>query len=246
MNNSYTDQNNSILFDIEKKLIKEKPVPDGIVNPKIWLEHTLKLLFVLKDTNRQKDSIADLLNDPFNPKNESGIKDSELRKNKNISNLRKTWLNIARWSYGFNRIAKNNQIDDWSEIDQSSDWYNERDDKNGWLGELKNIAVINLKKTPGESTAKHAELLDAANKYGNYIWDQIDLIKADVVVFCSVSEYLVDDKQTNWKETTKGYWYFKTKDTIYIKFWHPNAHFPHNMMFFALMKIITEINKDNQ
>lgn len=234
---------NKIILDKIKNRINEKIVPDGIVNSKIWKEQTYKLLFILKDTNRQKDSIAELLNDPFNEKNESGIKDEEKRKEKNISNLRPTWLNIARWTYGINRFLNDIPINNWEEIYRGSDWYENKDDKKGWLGELKKIAAINLKKTPGEAAAKIPELWKASTDYGDLIWEQITQIRADIVIFCSVSEYLVNEdffkeNEPEWKQTTKGYNYFKINDTYYIQFWHPNAHFPHNMMFFALMDIV--------
>lgn len=242
MNNARTIQ--TIRKEIKKIVIDQKLgnniVPDGIVNTNLWKETNPKIVFVLKDTNDQETNLTELLDKPFSGEYRKYIKDEEKRNQQIVKDLRTTWLNIARWSLGINKLLNKQKIVKWIDIRPESDWYKER-----WLKELKNIAVINIKKTVGKEKSIYSELRDAVKNYGALTWEQINLYKSNFVIFCGVSEvfntyYLKENQKINWEKTEKGYSYFKNDNTIFIQFWHPNAYFPHNMMLYTLMDIVKE------
>lgn len=232
-----------------KELFSEKLgdniVADGIVNLGKWKETNPKIVFVLKETNNQKTSLIELLDKPFSDKYRKEIEDKNRRNIQIVRDLRATWLNIARWTIGIMSLSENIKIIPWKEIESGSDWYKEgyKDgQKSGWLKDLENIAVINIKKTQGEAKSNENELIEAVKQYGSLTWKQINYYKPKIVIFCGVG-WLFDTYYLNeeWKETVTGYKYFENENTVYIQFWHPNAHFPHNMMFYTLMDIVKEL-----
>lgn len=242
-----TLQNSSILNEF-MKILGNKIVPDGIVNPDQWAETNPKIVFVLKETNEQETSLTDLLNDPFSGRYRTEIEEKDKRNGQIVRDLRTTWLNIARWARG---IIDNTTIP-WEEIDHESNWYKNGyidGQQSGWLKELKKIAVINIKKTPGKAESNENELNKAVELYGGLTWKQINYYNPKIVIFCGVSSifdtyFLKVNKIIDWLKTKTGYWYFmvKDKDTVFIQFWHPNAHFPHNMMYYTLMDIVKELH----
>lgn len=189
MNNTRTIK--SILKDIEKIVVDEnianKIVPDGIVNEGLWKTTIHKIVFVLKDTNDQETSLTDLLNDPFSDKYRIEIENKEKRDKQIVRDLRTTWLNIARWSLGIDKLLNNKTIVRWVDIRPESDWYKDgyiNGHEGGWLKELKNTAVINIKKTVGIEKSIYSELRVAIKAYGALTWEQINLYRPNFVIFC--------------------------------------------------------------
>lgn len=217
-------------------------VKDGIVNEKIWSDTFPQIVYVLKETNEHDSSLTELLNNPFFTIKGKKITDKPQR----IKDLRPTWFNIARWTFGLTNIFENNEEINWKTLNSNDDWY-----KKYWLDELKKTAIINVKKTPGKAVAIYEELTKAVTDYGRQTWNQINHYKPNIVIFCGVSsifnKYFLKEKKiikkSDWKQTKTGYWYFQLDEPIclYIQFWHPNAHFPNNMMFYSLLDIVKEI-----
>lgn len=245
-------QIHTILEDIEKIVINENLgdniVTDGIINQDKWKETNPKIVFVLKETNDQETPLTKLLNNPFSGDYHCDNESEEDGNARIIGNLRTTWLNIARWTFGIMSLSEDEKIIPWKEIESGSDWYKEgyKDgQKSGWLKDLENIAVINIKKTQGKAKSNENELIEAIKQYGSLTWKQITYYKPKIVIFCGVG-WLFDTYYLNeeWKKTVTGYKYFENKNTVYIQFWHPNAHFPNNMMFYALMNIVKELQKN--
>ncbi|MFC1536160.1 hypothetical protein ACFL4H_02185 [Candidatus Neomarinimicrobiota bacterium] len=242
----YDPKKNQTILDKIQAPVDIPIVKDGVIDFDIWKPQAPKVLFVLKDTNQHRGSLIQLLSEPYHEDHRPEITNHNKRTRKIRSDLRYTWLNISRWAFGIERIWDNNPILDWKEIDNKSEWYQEEQDYLGWMNELKKIAVINLKKTPGKEAAKPAELQNAYDDYGDLLWKQINLIDPNVIIFCSVSNYIVTDEiisglRTNWEKTKQGFSYFETHKKLFIQYWHPNARYPHNMMFFSLMNIISEL-----
>ena len=241
---NYPDQ--KYIKELFREKLGDNIVTDGIVNPDQWKKTNPKIVFVLKETNEQETSLTDLLNDPFSGKYRIEIEDKNKRNGQIVRDLRATWFNIARWALGINSLANTTvKPVPWKNISSKSNWY-----KKDWLEELKNIAVINIKKTVGKEKSEDSELRGAVVDYGNLTWDQINKTRPNIVIFCGVGwifdTYYLKEKQSTikWKETKTGFLYFENNNTVYIQFWHPNAHFPHNMMFYALMDIVKELQKN--
>lgn len=240
MINILRDIESKKLDEIEEIIRKEKfgetLIRDGIINADIWKDTPDKIKYVLKEVNDTKDyHIADLFN--------SALSNEEYNE-KVIKDLRPTWLNIARWTKGLNSLFNNDNNINWKDIDSNSKWYNKN-----WLYELQKISVINIKKTPGAGEAIDSELIKAIRLYGDLIWEQIMQSAPKIVIFCGTGDFfssktMWDGKQPikKWEITNKGFEYYKyTKNSVLIKYWHPNAHFPHNMMYYSLMDIVSEL-----
>ena len=79
--------------------------PDGIVNFNKYVSSKPKILFILKETNEHDSSLTKLLNKPFFTIDDKIITDESRR----IKDLRPTWFNIARWTYGLTNLYKNKE-----------------------------------------------------------------------------------------------------------------------------------------
>lgn len=239
-----TIQKNIEKIVIDKKL-GDKTVTDGIVNEDIWKITTPKIVFVLKDTNEQETSLTDLLNNPFSGDYHFDNESIENGNNRIIGNLRKTWLNIARWTKGIISLIEYGEAVSWEEIKPGSNWYNDgckAGKKDGWLKELENSAVINTKKTVGRERSIDRELREAVETYGEFTWEQIIATEPNIVIFCGVG--WVFDKyclKETWKESAIGHNKHCERDnTLLIQYWHPNARKFHDQMYHVLMDIVKE------
>lgn len=245
--NILKEKENSIIKKIKDR-IGEDIICDGIINDEKWMG---KIKFVLKEVNEKdyssldwKYSLPELLLslDNVDLQKKFGKTKKELE-----DNLRPTWHNIALWTQGIHSMYDkgiNSVIKrEWCDVKDNSEWFKE----------LQNISIINVKKTPGAEKSDDKELEAAIQKYGDLIWEQITQGSPQIVIFCGTGylfskKSLWDEKpHIEWKENQKGFEYYKENNikdsTVFIKFWHPNARYPHNMMYYALMDIVSELRE---
>ena len=98
---------------------------------------------------------------------------------------------------------------------------------------LKFTCAINIKKTPGKGTSNHGEINKAALDYGDKTIEQIQLYKSNFLILCGTVDYFntfyskyVNHEKINWIETSRGIWYFKYNNGMYvIWYFHPGAHY---------------------
>ena len=199
----------------------ESFIPDGVACEETYLESTPKILFVLKETN-----------DP------SG-RDGDLREFMRNGGTPKTWNNITRWVEGIRNLPNDTPWEVLEYIDE------ERRQK-----ALRTIAAINLKKTPGGSTADEVRIRQAAENDKLYIKEQIKIYKADYVIFCGTSDIfhcVVDQREVEWRRTGRRVWYHEPyPDRYMIKYYHPQAHYPHPLLHYGLVDAVREIEKHRQ
>jgi hypothetical protein len=121
-----------------------------------------------------------------------------------------TWNNLARWSALVDDPSLNiNQID-VSETEKR-------------LNHLRRIAVVNLKKTPGKSTAHYREIKAIAEQHAELLREQFRLYKPDVTiaggVFSIVRELM---GRTEQRDPPNCFSYFEDEDLgVCIDFYHP-------------------------
>lgn len=236
---------NKKLKEIEEK-IGEDILYDGIVNEELWEG---KIKFVLKEVNdkeyfkrEEKYTLPQLLKSPFNKEFQTVYNTTKEQLEKD---LKPTWYNIALWAQGIHSIF-DKSIN--SVFDRG--WYKIMDYPD-WLKELQTVSIINIKKTPGGSESDYNELRKAITDYGYLTWEQIKLGSPNFVIFCGTGDFFSLDKIwekeppiKKWKLTNKGFEYYKDMNkTVFIKYWHPNAYFPNNMMYYALMDIVSELSE---
>ena len=207
----------------DSSFVRNGFVRDGVACEETYLESTPKILFVLKETN-----------DP------SG-RDGDLREFMRNGGTPKTWDNITRWVEGIRNLPNDTPWEMLKCIDE------ERRKK-----ALRTIAAVNLKKKPGGSTAVYAQLKQAAENDKLYIKEQIKIYNADYIIFCGrdtsdIFHSVVDRREVEWRETSRGVLYHESyPDRYVIKYYHPQAHYPHHLLHYGLVDAVREIEKHRQ
>lgn len=180
-------------------------------------------MFILKDTNKWSQQLSEFLRDwEYNKKFGS------------------TWFNVARWSFG---IRNCNQEIPWNEIND----LNHGNIRTKLFDEIKNVCAINIKKGPGGKATKSNELYKAVEDYGDLIKQQINLYNANYIILCGVGCYyqkLYNIKNSKGELTNKGIYYLsQNPDQFTIWYYHPNARFPNNFLFYSLVDAVKELEK---
>ncbi|NOW90687.1 uncharacterized protein YihD (DUF1040 family) [Clostridium beijerinckii] len=188
----------------------EKYVKDGIVDKDTWDKTEKKILFILKEPNGEQDKDDDgNMNLAFG-----------LRKDVKKLNQYATWRNIFLWSQGLLNTDINN-ITDFNKIHKRIE-----------SGNLKNIAILNLKKTYGTSVSDMSEIKDFANKDKDLILKEIELINPDIIVTANVMyilKMLIPKEQLNTNLNLDKYndwineWNVGHKSICIIKHYHPQC-----------------------
>lgn len=131
-------------------------VEDGIIDPAKWIQTGTRILFILRETNRYRSSMAALIHKACTTHPSSKLWD------------RPTFHNVGRWAHGILHTTE--------ESSPSFDVAH-KNRKTALLA----CAFMNLKKTTGGARAtaavEHATLRDAI-----FLREQIELINPQVVV----------------------------------------------------------------
>lgn len=154
------------------KTIDDYLYQDGIINPEIFKNEKIKILWILRETNKKFNLInwwgnEEYLQEKINPFD---------RDKKHKGTKRSTWIPVARTCY--NILNKKDSTDD-QELAQC----------------LKRIAIINMKKTPGTSkiTRKFfAYVRDNDNQ--DLIIEQIKRIAPNVIICGNTLNYFDSNK----------------------------------------------------
>lgn len=153
------------LFDSWQKEIENQPnrssycfCKDGIISPDDWNNTDTKILFILKEGRSQSDIRRTIFNSLENSK-------SGWRRHKVLRR-------VGRWAYGL--MHRTSTIPDFDEARKHQ------------FKSPRQIAYINISKTPGGKSTKPRFLDEETKKYAAYIKRQIDIIDPDIVVLCGV------------------------------------------------------------
>ncbi len=221
MKTSIHEAENKLFASWAKK--HKRFVPDGVVQESSFSSAPLRILFLLKEVN-----------DP-----EGG--DWDLRTTLIDNSLPQTWNNAARWVFGllhappfpaFTSLPAN--------IDQ--------DFRNTWI---QKIAVLNLKKTGGGSSAKPEDLLKFVRSDRDQIRQQLSLYDLDVTI-CGgtgwlLQHFLTADELGNWRQASNGTAFVSTQLLgLTIDYYHPQARFPSNFLYTVLMDAVKEARRSTE
>ena len=199
--------------------------PDGIVNPKVWLDDTnkTKILFVLKETNRWCDICEYVVR-----KRSSGKAPKW-----------QTWNNITRWIYLLRHWHDQTFDEMWEKvkfIDEGKRIYN-----------LSRVALININKQPGGKSTDTNKLKTAFELNNReFLSREIALCgHLDYIICCGkgvascVCRSLGEIKFRKSKETP--YRFAKTDEGTFIfDFVHPQSRKRKKELFESLYKSIRE------
>ena len=213
----------------EEELFKEweksrRPfVRDGVVSERDYLKSCPKIAFILKETN----------NPGFN----------DLREFLRDGGREESWNNVARWVHGIRNLPSEYEWFSYEEKTKTKAFRRET---------LKSIVVMNLKKSPGGSTANAAALKNVAKEDAPYIQKQYAIYDPDITICGGVKtgdlfwEALHRDSDMKWKQTTRGiWWYSRSAHKFVVAVPHPEARVQDSLLLYALLDAIKEI-KENQ
>lgn len=195
---------------------------DGIVDPAEWDKQAAgtKVLFVLKETNDLTDGAE---------QNDNNVPLTEFLMNQDApAKYGSMWPRIAEWRYAV------------CHPEDAYKWYSTQKAQ----AALKNVAVMNLKKTPGAATAKDEEVLSHIEKYWEYIAREIELIDPDVIVFCG-TWWMVQQKRHEYRKLISDmhasavpFPNTDSKKRLVIDYWHPAARYPAIVMYYGIQGIV--------
>jgi tRNA G10 N-methylase Trm11 len=188
---------------IKQMGVNDYVVVDGVIDPERYLTTNPRILWILKETNSEDVSWSYL----ENFKNKDWI----LRCN-GLSSIRR----ISYTSYGILKSGKK----EWSEFP----WSYEEECFNC----LQDIALINIKKAPGNNKSDDNEIANAYKENRELLKKQIYLYDPEVIIFGNTMKYVeasdfegldLDKKQIS---VFGNHFYYAGKK-LYINAWHPSC-----------------------
>ncbi len=195
-------------------------VRDGAIEPQSYCNAPIRLLYVLKEPNDTVDE-----------------GDWDLREFVRTRVRRQTWGLIAKWTKALLDSASGTNWLDVKEVD-----YGENQ-----LEWLKQIAAINLKKTPGGGSADVRKLKHFAGDHRSFLRDQINILSPQVTILCGpdvrrIFDDTICDRPLDYDRTKNGTEYSRAEEFgLVLAYYHPQAHYPHNLLFNGLVDAVLEV-----
>ena len=179
-------------------------VRDGILDVDKYMFAPVKILWVLKEPNSPGDDIGSDMRPCL----------TSLRSNDDTNRIAPgwghTWTPVAYTTYGI--FEKKN----WIDIPDI------RGNAQEVLKHMPNIAHINVKKFAGGSKTKDKVIKMFFDQYKALIYEQIEIINPDVIIFGSTFKYFSDyfedkEKIHEWPPV------YQSQDKLLIDTCHPNG-----------------------
>lgn len=201
-------------------------VTDGIVSEADWSSAPTKVLYLLKEVNGadeewdERDYLANYNLNPTYIHSHSPSIDT-----------------LAKWQFGISDRGASS----WADIEK------QLQDKAMQSALLKQICLVNIKKTAGGSVVDWAQFdaYFAAEENRTFLKCQLDLYNPHIVICGGTAWHLCQIKGWNynsWQQTFRGVRYYKDAGVTYIDFCHPNNRGPKNMIYYALIDTLKELN----
>lgn len=167
---------------------------DGIISNEHWIKSEVKILFVLKETNKAKQNVVTAITNALSSKKSGWWRGKVLRR-------------VGRWAYGLASYSGEvPSFDNAKAFGTEATW---------------GVAYMNMRKTAGGARTKKKLFDSHVRNYAPYIRRQIELIEPDVVVlggtFNSVKKHIFPQMEHVCKRIHKH------QDIIFINAFHPAA-----------------------
>ncbi len=191
-------------------------IPDGIVNEECWNDPNKKrILFVLKEAYGDDWGIHTLA---------TWLRDNHPEK--------RMWKRVAKWAFGIQNTTITTlqpYMDNIGEAHSES---------------LDQIAVMNLKKSGGESTSDYDDIRKYAEYDKHELKKEFELIDPDIIICGSTfktlgecvfgpNEFVVGDRNENWFYNVEVF----GKTRLFIDYYHPANQWPDLMNYYGLISI---------
>ncbi|MFZ5827168.1 MAG: hypothetical protein ACOY94_22965 [Bacillota bacterium] len=178
-------------------------IADGIIDPARWERAPRRVLLLLKEA--------------YSTEQEAFYLRAWLRENGPRYNI---WRNVAKWAYA---------LQNWTETNHPS----APEDLQILTEALLSVAVVNIKKSDGQTQSRQEDLMDYAMADGEYLHRQIELINPDLILCGSTLAYVLHVwKDESFRSGHPQVW--KVAGRPVIEFWHPAVHWPHSLLYHAL------------
>lgn len=199
-------------------------IRDGVVCPEQWFSQKVRPLFLLKEAyggNADWDLIADHLL-PTHP-------------------ISKMWNRISLWTRGLLTTTKDT-IAPFVEDDPVAESYG-----NAYL---KQLAVINIKKSGGDKSSDMNIIRAYANFDKDRLKEQLELCDPTVII-CGYTASTLDIilEQPVRKDYNQNLAYhisINGHDVLVLDYWHPANQYPDIMNYYGLMSIYQQALKDGK
>lgn len=210
---------NSLFKDWKEKAVHKGEVfiSDGIVDESKWhAEDNKKILFVLKEAYGGDENWS--LTDWLS----------------SLDEYPKIWKRVIEWTYGIHYTTE-------THIEAYSPYIY---DKNKGL--IKNIAVLNLKKSRGKPRSNYEDIRKYARDDRSEIQEQIKIISPDIIVcgstFSILNEEVYDNKICSGDSDKCDNWFYYTneltgKNTLVIDYYHPAVQWAALANYYAIVNI---------
>ncbi len=190
-------------------------VGDGVVCPSVWFSRDVRPLYLLKEAH-------------------GGAADWDLCKDLLLGDglCSKLWRRVSLWTKGLLSTTRET-IPPYVQEDVSVGCYG-----NAYL---KQIAVVNVKKSHGRETSDMEEIRGYAAFDGAMLKKQLELCDPTVIVCgytASVLDVLFGKSVREESNPNLGYRIsLNGHDVLVLDYWHPANHYPDIMNYYGLMGV---------
>jgi hypothetical protein len=201
------------------------PIIDGIINIENYVKSEDKILWILKESNERYD-----------PKTGNPVKKiggwsltGAINEGKEWKDQPKTGRTVLKRIMIISYIVQNKLTDFNMDAITGYDLNNP-----DFFNALKSIALINIKKIPGNTRAKQLEIQKAYNEHKILLKEQIETYNPNIIICGNTLQYFSQDNyfvKNNRKKLEHGeHHYYPLQDRIYIQSYHP-AYRPNDNNF---------------
>lgn len=188
-------------------------IRDGVVCPETWFSQEIRPLFLLKEAYGGEDD-WDL------------AKDHLLVKRR----IDKIWERISEWPRGIFATTNTELPPYIKDNPETSEYGNEY---------LKKIAVVNIKKSGGESSSDYDEIGAYAKFDKKRLLDQIELCDPTIIICGYTSKYLETILNNDKLRSTRNdNLFYQTElnghPVLVLDYWHQANHYPDIMNYYGL------------
>jgi hypothetical protein len=189
---------------------------DGIVNEDIWNKKSNKrILFFLKEAYHKDED-----EQYYKEQNNATY---SLVEELNSCNPWKMWRKVAVWTAAINNTDVNGALK-----------YSEKDIRNMENDLIKNIAVVNVKKSNGKNISEYEDLKEYAKEDNVEIKTEIELIRPKIILCgnnCSLLKIVYPEMDL---EQLHEDHYLIFKDMIILDYYHPANQYPNFVNYYAI------------
>jgi hypothetical protein len=213
----YTNKHNDLMERWMTKIFHQdkKFIKDGIIDILRWQDADRKIMLLLKEAYGDYGDLCSLIKDEWKgPKY-------------------KMWWTASYWLYALTKSSKN----------YIPPFPREQKQFEECIKYLLSSAVVNIKKSGGETSSNHEDLLKYVREDGNLLKEQISLINPGIIICGYTFDYLKEIWSGNITPVGDSNRIFTTSENhIIIDWWHPANQYPDDLCYYALCAIIQESN----